>query len=113
MLIFIVIFFVFMCIVINSTMPSKKYLLVIYISLKTTDLTIREILIAIKDILLSTRLLPSVSRRKEFNSIPRKVKKKNASLGFYRDAMASLIFLIGWLPRVINLLLVSFISKKP
>ena len=89
----------------------------IYISLKTTDLTIREILIAIKDILLSTRLLPSVSRRKEFNSIPRKVlkkkKKKNARMGFYRDAMASLIFLIGWLPKVINLLLVSFISKKP
>ena len=90
----------------------------IYISLKTTDLTIREILIAIKDILLSTRLLPSVSRRKEFNSIPRKVKTKkqktkNARMGFYRDAMASLIFLIGWLPKVINLLLVSFISKKP
>ena len=86
--------------------------------MKTTDLTIREILIAIKDILLSTRLLPSVSRRKEFNSIPRKVKikkqkTKNARMGFYRDAMASLIFLIGWLPKVINLLLVSFISKKP
>ena len=66
----------FMCIVINSTMPSIKYLLVIYIPLKTTYLTIRKILIAIKDILLSTRLLPSVSKRKEFNPIPRKVKSK-------------------------------------
>ena len=62
--------------------------------MKTTDLTIREILIAMKDILLSTRLLPSVSRRKEFNSIPRKViiklkkKKKKAKMGFYRDATA-------------------------
>ena len=91
--------------------------------MKTTYLTIRKILIAIKDILLSTRLLPRVSKRKEFNPIPRKVKskqnktkkkkKKNARMRFYRDATASLIFLIGWLPEVINLLLVSFISKKP
>ena len=102
-------------------MPSIKYLLVIYIPLKTTYLTIRKILIAIKDILLSTRLLPRVSKRKEFNPIPRKVKskqnktkkKKKARMGFYRDATASLIFLIGWLPGVINLLLVSFKFKKP
>ena len=64
--------FMFMCIVIGSTIPHKKYSLVIYISLKTLDLTIREILISTKNILWSTRVHPNLSRRKELNLIPKR-----------------------------------------